>query len=34
MLGTCDRVFVIDPDEAVHDALRTLLGSSGVGVEK
>jgi FixJ family two-component response regulator len=27
-----DNVYVIDPDESVHDALRTLLGSSGYGV--
>jgi FixJ family two-component response regulator len=32
--GTAPRrnVFVIDPDEAVHDALETLLGSSGYDV--
>ena len=28
-----DTVYVIDPDEAVHDALTTLLGASGVRVE-
>lgn len=27
-----DKVYVIDPDESVHDALRTLLGSSGYRV--
>jgi FixJ family two-component response regulator len=27
-----DNVYVIDPDESVHDALRTLLGSSGYRV--
>lgn len=31
----CDKytVYVIDPDEAVHDALATLLGASGTRVE-
>lgn len=33
MLVVCAKVCLIDPDEAVHDALRTLLGSSGVDVE-
>jgi DNA-binding response OmpR family regulator len=28
-----ETVFVIDPDESVHDALATLLGSSGYEVE-
>ena len=28
-----DTVYVIDPDEAVHDALSTLLDASGLRVE-
>ena len=33
MLGTGDTVYVIDPDEAVHDALAALIGSSAANVE-
>lgn len=33
MLGTGDTVYVIDPDEAVHDALAALIGSSAAKVE-
>ena len=32
MPGTQDIVYIIDPDEAVHDALSALFGSSGVEV--
>lgn len=32
MLGNQDTVYVIDPDESVHDALTTLLGASGVDI--
>jgi FixJ family two-component response regulator len=28
-----DTVYVIDPDKAVHDAITTLLGASGMRVE-
>ena len=27
-----DTIYVIDPDEAVHDALTTLLGANGIRV--
>ena len=27
-----DIIYVIDPDEAVHDALTTLLGANGTQV--
>jgi FixJ family two-component response regulator len=27
-----DTVYVVDPDEAVHDALKTLLGTTGTEV--
>lgn len=27
-----DTVYIIDPDEAVHDALTTLLGANGIKV--
>jgi FixJ family two-component response regulator len=27
-----DTVYIIDPDEAVHDALTTLLGANGTSV--
>ena len=33
MLSTCDTVYVVDPDESVHDALSTLLQSAKVRVE-
>ena len=33
MLTTCDTVYVVDPDESVHDALGTLLQSAKVRVE-
>lgn len=32
MLSACDTVYVIDPDESVHDALTTLLQSVNVRV--
>ena len=32
MLSACDTVYVIDPDESVHDALATLLQSVNVRV--
>ena len=32
MLSACDTVYVVDPDESVHDALTTLLQSAGVRV--
>lgn len=32
MLNNYDTVYVIDPDEAVHDALSTLLGASDVDI--
>jgi len=32
MLSACDTVYVVDPDESVHDALATLLQSAGVRV--
>lgn len=32
MLSTCDTVYVVDPDESVHDALSMLLQSAGVRV--
>lgn len=32
MLSACDNVYVIDPDESVHDALTTLLQSVNVRV--
>lgn len=32
MRGDENSVYVIDPDEAVHDALNTLLGASGYRV--
>ena len=33
MFSTCDTVYVVDPDESVHDALSTLLQSAKVRVE-
>ena len=33
MLSTCDTVYVVDPDESVHDALSALLQSAQVRVE-
>ena len=33
MLSTCNTVYVVDPDESVHDALSTLLQSAEVRVE-
>jgi FixJ family two-component response regulator len=33
MLDTCDTVYVIDPDESVHDAISTLLEAAKVRVE-
>jgi len=30
MPTACDTVFVVDPDESVHDALVTLMRSAGV----
>lgn len=33
MAPTCDTVYVVDPDESVHDALGTLLQSAAVRVE-
>ena len=32
MRGNQNTVYVIDPDESVHDALTTLLGASGVNI--
>ncbi len=32
MPATCDTVYVVDPDESVHDAITTLLQSAGVHV--
>lgn len=32
MLSTCDTVYVVDPDESVHDALTTLLQAASVRV--
>lgn len=32
MLSACDTVYVVDPDEAVHEALAALLQSAGVRV--
>lgn len=32
MLAACDTVYVVDPDESVHDALSMLLQSAGVQV--
>jgi FixJ family two-component response regulator len=32
MLSACDTVYVVDPDESVHDALATLLQAAGVRV--
>jgi FixJ family two-component response regulator len=33
MLDACDTVYVIDPDESVHDAISTLLEATKVRVE-
>lgn len=33
MLSTCDTVYVVDPDESVHDALSAFLQSARVRVE-
>lgn len=33
MFNACDTVYVVDPDESVHDALITLLQSAGVLIE-
>lgn len=33
MLDACDTVYVVDPDESVHDAISTLLEASKVRVE-
>lgn len=32
MSAACDTVYVVDPDESVHDAITTLLQSAGVRV--
>jgi len=32
MLSACDTVYVVDPDESVHEALAALLQSAGVRV--
>lgn len=32
MLAACDTVYVVDPDESVHDAISTLLESAEVCV--
>ena len=33
MLSNCDTVYVVDPDESVHDALSAFLQSAMVRVE-
>ena len=33
MLDACDTVYVVDPDESVHDAISTLLEAAKVRVE-